>query len=79
MQGSPDCLSLSSLHHLQPAPTNLAAAGGRHHHHEAVLSGVDGQASHQAQLAMFGADQYFVSGKGFTISSRNNLNYLQLE
>ena len=66
MQGSPDCLSLSSLHHLQPAPTNLAAAGGRHHHHEAVLSGVDGQATHQAQLAKFGDYQYFVSERIYT-------------
>ena len=32
LQYSPDCLTLSSLHHLQPAPTTLAAAGGRPHH-----------------------------------------------
>ena len=56
LQCSPDCLSLSSLHHLQPAPTTLAAAGGCHNHQEAVLFGIYGQASHQAQLAKFGED-----------------------
>ena len=57
---------LSSLHRLQPALIILAAAGGCQHHQAAVLSGEEGQGSHQAQLAKFGADQYFVSGKGLT-------------